>query len=49
VLNAETFRTALKAMRKNSKNMSSKICNFSALGGAEAGGFLSSRLALSVE
>jgi hypothetical protein len=29
MINAETFRTALKAMGKNSENMSSKIYNFS--------------------
>ena len=27
-ISAETFRTALKAVRKNFKIMSSKICNF---------------------
>jgi hypothetical protein len=28
MVNAETFRTALKAVGKNSENMSSKIYNF---------------------
>ena len=28
MVNAETFRTALKAMGKNSKYMSSKVYNF---------------------
>jgi hypothetical protein len=31
MVNAETFRTALKAVGKNSKNMSSKIYNFSTM------------------
>lgn len=29
MLNAETFRTALKAVENNSKIMGSKICDFS--------------------
>jgi hypothetical protein len=28
MVNAETFRTALEAVGKNSENMSLKICNF---------------------
>ena len=31
MVNAETFRTALKAVGKNSENMSSKIYNFSTM------------------
>jgi hypothetical protein len=31
LVNAATFRTALKAMGKNSENMSSKIYNFSSM------------------
>jgi hypothetical protein len=31
MVNAGTFRTALKAGEKNSKNMSSKIYNFSTM------------------
>jgi hypothetical protein len=31
MVNAETFRTALKAVKKNSENMSSKLYNFSVM------------------
>jgi hypothetical protein len=31
MVNAETFRTALKVVGKNSKNISSKIYNFSTM------------------
>jgi hypothetical protein len=31
VINAKTFKTALKAVGKNSENMSSKIHNFSTM------------------
>jgi hypothetical protein len=31
MVNTEIFRTALKAVGKNSENMSSKICNLSTM------------------
>jgi hypothetical protein len=31
MVNTGNFRTALKAVEKNSKNMSSEICNFSTM------------------
>jgi hypothetical protein len=31
MVNAETFRAALKALGKNSENLSSNICNFSTM------------------